>query len=247
MGLILPQPAPQHEPTRSRLDGLRVATEGHQVLRIPGEYRLDGRRGVVGETVLQRGHRQAGVVRVVRLKRTPAGDVHLQRYVRVAQRDRAKREAHSETGLAETRQPERGARSAVAGAGLLSAAAAGPAMADGKATPTAAAAHVLRTSRRDRSDEWSLFMGCLLRRHVAATKQASGGRLPPDDVAESDRGVIRGLTPPLAKADGSRDCPALESQAYEDARTGRASHAKTLLRLPGELQLAFRIAGDWEY
>ena len=116
--LVLARPAPEDEPAGRGLHRLRVAAQRHEVLGVPGEHRLDRLVGRIGEAILQRGHRQAGVVGVARLEGAPAGDLDLQRHVRVAQRHRAEGEPRAEVGFAEPRQAERRARRAVARARL---------------------------------------------------------------------------------------------------------------------------------
>ncbi len=116
-GLVLSRSAPENESARGCLDGVGIASHGHEIPGVEREDSLDGRAGGIIEPVLERGDRQARVIGGPGLERTPTRDFDAQRDVRIRQTNGREREARSKRGLAKTRKSERGTRGPVAGAG----------------------------------------------------------------------------------------------------------------------------------
>jgi hypothetical protein len=75
--------AGQHETARCRFHRIRVSAEGHEVLRAPRKHRFARLARAVREPIFQRRDRQARVVCVARLERTPTRDFNGERHVLV--------------------------------------------------------------------------------------------------------------------------------------------------------------------
>ena len=81
-GLSLARAAPEHEAARRpAAPPAALPPTAMKFLALNENTASTGAVGPVGEAVFQRRHRQAGVVRVARLERTPAGDLDRQRHV----------------------------------------------------------------------------------------------------------------------------------------------------------------------